>query len=103
MLKELVFTRKHAGEVYKFYTVKPEYMGETGCLGIEINTYVMVETPENGLGYTDTILLADIKMFDNNGYFSGYAKRAYTLDRYLPPYILKAIEKQMLKLLKTIL
>jgi hypothetical protein len=89
MIKELAFTRKHAGEVYKFYTIKPEYEGETGCLGVEIIPYVQVETPENCLGYSDTILL-------------GHTNTAYTLHRYLPPYILHAIEKQMIRLASTL-
>lgn len=85
MKRELVFTRKHRGEEYKFYTCIPEYKGEKGCLGIELSPYVEVETPENCFGYPDTILLS------NN-------KQAYTLNRYLQPSILKAIEKQMIKL-----
>ena len=88
MLKELVFTRKHRGEVYKFYIVRPEFEGEVGCLGIKVDPYVMVETPENDFGYTDTILL------------SNHTRTAYTLHRYLQPNVLKAIEKQMLNLLK---
>ena len=90
MIKELAFTRKHAGEVYKFYTIKPEYEGETGCLGIVLTPYVEVETPENAFGYPDTILLGS-----NTG-------NAYTLHRYMPPHILKAIEKQMLRLTSTL-
>ena len=96
------FTRKHAGEEYKFYINTPSYAGETGICGVEITPYVSVETPNNGLGYTDTILLTDVRVFDEDGYFLHFEKRAYTLNRYLPNYILKAIEKQMIDLLKKI-
>lgn len=102
MIKELAFTRKHAGEVYKFYTVKPEYEGETGCLGIVLTPYVEVETPENCFGYPDIILLTNVRDFDDEGYFVGYRQIAYTVHRYLPKHILKAIEKQMLKLASTL-
>ena len=89
MTKELAFIRKHAGEEYKFFIVKPDYDGEVGVLGIKIEPYVVVETPENAFGYPDTILLNS-------------KQNAYTLHRYLPPYILRAIEKQMLKLTLTL-
>ena len=89
MTKELIFTRKHAGEEYKFFIIRPEYIGEKGCLGIEITPYIEVETPENAFGYPDYILLSN-------------RKQAYTLHRYLQPYILKAIEKQMINLLNKI-
>lgn len=96
------FTRKHNGEAYEFYIVTPSYAGEKGCLGVEICPYVEVKTPENSFGYRDTILLHRVATFNNDGYFSGYAQKAYTLWRYLPPYILKAIEKQMLRLEETL-
>lgn len=90
MTRELAFTRKHARETYKFFVCKPEYEGEKGILGIEITPYVEVETPENCFGYPDYVLL---------GSRTG---KAYTLNRYMPPHILKAIEKQMLKLASTL-
>lgn len=81
MTTTLLFTRKFNKEEYKFFINEPEYVGEKGVCGIEITPYVSVETPDNGLGYTDTVLM-------DNG-------RAYTLNRYLQPWILKRIEKIM--------
>jgi hypothetical protein len=81
MTTTLLFTRKFNKEEYKFFINEPEYVGEKGVCGIEIEPYVHVETPENGFGYVDTILM-------QNG-------QAYTLHRYLQPWILKRIEKIM--------
>ena len=81
MKTTLVCTRKYNKEEYKFYLNEPDYAGERGVCGIEIEPYVSVETPENGFGYSDTVLM-------NNG-------KAYTLHRYLPLWILKKIEKKM--------
>ena len=81
MKTTLVCTRKYNKEEYKFFLNEPEYVGEKGCCGIEIEPYIHVETPENSFGYTDTVL------FDNG--------KAYTLNRYLQPWILKRIEKTM--------
>ena len=77
----LVCTRKYNKEEYKFYLHEPDYVGEKGICGIEVTPYVSVETPENGFGYSDTVLM-------NNG-------KAYTIHRYLPLWILKKIEKKM--------
>lgn len=53
-MKEItVATRKYLGETYTFILNIPSYDGETGCLGIEINPYITVETPENCFGYAD--------------------------------------------------
>ena len=75
----ILFTRKFNKEEYQFFIHEPEYIGEKGICGIEITPYIAVVTPDNGLGYTDTVL------FDNG--------KAYTLNRYLQPWILKRIEK----------
>ena len=89
MIKELVLTRKYAGENYYYYLNKPEYTGETGVCGMPITPYISCITPENSFGYTDTVLLNT----DNEG-----NKTAYTLHRYLQPWILKKIEKKMILL-----
>ena len=78
-----LFSRIYNKEEYKFFLNEPEYEGEKGVLGITLTPYVSVETPDNGFGYPDTILLSE-----GNG-------KAYTLHRYLPPWILKKIEKRM--------
>ena len=86
MTKELIATRKYNGEAYSFYINKPEYQGEKGCCGIEIVPYITVETPENGFGYSDTVIYDNIKDI------------AYTLNRYLQPWILKKIKATAKKL-----
>ena len=86
MKTTLVCTRKFNKEEYKFYLNEPEYVGEKGVCGIEIKPYVSVETPENCFGYSDTVLM-------NNG-------KAYTLNRYLPLWILKKIEKKMIQIIE---
>ena len=78
-------TRKFNKETYTFYLHEPSYAGETGVCGIEISSYISVVTPENCFGYTDTVLM------NSNG-------KAYTLHRYLQPYILKQIENKMREL-----
>jgi len=87
MFTTLVCTRKYNKEKYKFFLNEPEYVGEKGCCGIELKPYVHVETPENGFGYADTILL--------------YDGQAYTLHRYLQPWILKQIEKKMKEIISS--
>ena len=86
MKTTLVCTRKYNKEDYKFFLNEPEYVGEKGVCGIEIEPYVSVETPENCFGYSDTVLL-------NKG-------KAYTLNRYLPRWILKKIEQKMLDIMQ---
>ena len=67
-MKTTVFkTRKFDGETYTFYLHTPEFKGEKGCIGIELQPYITVETPENCFGYTDTFF------YDHNrksGYYS---------------------------------
>lgn len=77
MEKTLLFTRKFNGETYNFYMNKG-----VGCFGT-YTEYVSVETPKNDLGYNDTVLF-------------NYGK-AYTLNRYLQNWILKAITDTLLK------
>lgn len=77
------FSRHYEGEEYKFYLNKPSYPGEKGICGIEIDPYISVETPENGFGYPDTVLMNDI------------TKRPYTLNRGLANWKLKKIGEQM--------
>ena len=79
MITEVITTRRYNKETYIFKLNKPEYIGEKGILGIEITPYLSIETPENWAGYTDTVL------FDHG--------KAYTLNRYLPNWIKKRIEK----------
>lgn len=86
MKTTLIKTRRFKKESYLFYLNEPEYKGEKGPIGIELSHYVSVKTPENCFGYTDTIL------FTNSG-------EAYTLDRYLQPWILKECEKVSAKIL----
>ena len=81
MVSRVVCIRKYNKEEYRFYLNEPEYEGEKGIFGYEIEPYVSVETPENDFGYSDTVLM-------NNG-------KAYTIHRYLPLWILKKIEKKM--------
>ena len=86
MKTTLVCTRKYNKEEYRFYLNEPDYVGEKGICGIEVTPYVSVETPENGFGYSDTVLM-------NNG-------KAYTIHRYLPLWILKKIEKKMIQIME---
>lgn len=85
MKKTKLFTRRYNKEEYTFYKLVPEYADEKGILGIEEEPYIKVITPENGFGYIDTVLL------------SSSSKKAYTLNRDLPKWILKKIEIIMLK------
>lgn len=78
-----IATRKHRGEEYKFFLHTPETKGEKGIYGIEIEPFISVETPENGFGYPDTILMDHV------------TGGAYALHRYIAPSTLKAIQKQM--------
>jgi hypothetical protein len=80
MLKTLVKTRKFNKETYKVYLVQPSYEGEKGYLDMEIEPYVFVETPENCLGYSDTVL------FDSKGH-------GHTSYRYIQPWIVRELEK----------
>lgn len=77
MEKTLLFTRKFNGETYKFYMNTG-----IGCFGV-YSEYVSVETPKNDFGYTDTVLFCH--------------EKAYTLNRYLQNWILKAITETLIK------
>lgn len=85
MITTLICTRKYNKGEYKFFLNEPSYVGEKGVCGIELEPYVSVSTPENCFGYSDTVLL-------NHG-------KAYTLNRYLPRWILNCIEKRMLNIM----
>ena len=97
MKKELIQTRKHNKEEYKFYLYSPSYNGETGCLGIEITPYIEVETPENCFGYPDYVRLCTVLKYDEKGK-SYYDVDIVTTHRYLQPYIKKQLKRQMLDL-----
>ena len=80
MEKILIKTRRFNKETYEVYLCKPSYDGETGVCGIEVEPYVIVETPENCFGYVDTI------HFNSIGY-------GYCLHRTLPNWIMRELEK----------
>ena len=86
MILKFLGKRKHNGEEYKIFVKLPAYDGETGIFGVEVKPCIEIETPENCFGYPDYVL------FDNR-----YG-RAYTLNRYLQPYILRALERQTEKI-----
>lgn len=86
MKTTLVCTRKYNKEEYKFYLHEPDYVGEKGILGVEITPYVSVETPENGFGYSDTILM--------NG------NTVYSLNRYIPKWILNRVGKKIQEIME---
>lgn len=82
MEKITLFTRKYNKKTYTFILNKP-HPGELGLLGLPIKPYISIKTPENSLGYNDTILF-------NNG-------APYTLYRYTPKWILKAAKNAIIK------
>ena len=67
MIQIQIATRKYAKETYTFFLHLPEYEGETGILNVEIEPYLTVQCPENGLGYTDTFFYNSQK---KDGYFA---------------------------------
>lgn len=71
--------RKINKETYTFILNVPEYKGEKGVLGIELEPYIIVETPENSFEYSDTFFY---NYEQNNGHF------AY---RYHPEWIKRKI------------
>ena len=99
MEKQLIQIRKHAGEEYKFYLYFPSYDGEVGCLNIEIEPYIEVETPENCFGYSDYVRLCEVLKFNEKGK-PYYDIEIYTSYRYLQPYIKRKLKRQMLSLYK---
>lgn len=80
MEERLIKTRKFNKETYKVYLCTPTYNGETGYLGVEIEPYVVVETPQNSFGYEDYV------HFNSIGY-------GYCLHRTLPNWIMRELEK----------
>lgn len=77
-MKELLFTRKYNKEEYRFFL-------ETMISWVDgkPKKYLSVETPENCFGYPDYV------HFSNGD--------AYTLHRYLQPWILKRIKDAVIK------
>jgi hypothetical protein len=78
MIKTLIKTMRYNKEDYNFYTYKG-----VGICGF-YDEVVICETPDNGLGYTDSVLM------NSDG--------VYTLHRYLTPWIKRKIEKQMINI-----
>ena len=77
-MEKLIKTRKFNKEKYNFYLKDMIFNNETVY-------YISCETPSNCFGYPDTILLNS-------------KNQAYTLHRYLQPWILNKIELIMLEL-----
>lgn len=100
MERRLEQTRKHNGEEYKFYYIFPSYKGETGVLGQEIRPYIEVETPENGFGYPNLIVLDRQWHFNSDGKFDGYERVPVVYRRHENRSLLKKITKQILTLEK---
>ena len=78
MTQELLFTRKYNKKTYSFYLNKG-----VGALGL-YSEYISVDIPVNDFDYPDTIL------FNSAG-------KPYTLNRYLQPWILKAVTDAIIK------
>lgn len=88
-----VLRRKYNGEEYVFYknSIIRERNGEE-------EAYFTCFTPENALGYPDIVLVDhNAWTLDEKGYRI-YKPRAYTLYRYLQPWILKRICKTIMEL-----
>lgn len=100
MERRLEQVRKHNGEEYKFYYISPSYEGETGVLGQEIRPYIEVETPENGFGYPNLIVLDRQWRFNSDGKFDGYERVPVVHHRHENRSLLKKITKQILTLEK---
>lgn len=77
-MEELLFTRKYNKEEYCFIITTMISWGDG-----KPKKYLSVETPANCFGYHDYVIF-------NNG-------NAYTLYRYLQPWILKKIKEAVIK------
>lgn len=77
-MEELLFTRKYNKEEYRFFLKTM-----TSWVDGKPKKYLSVETPENCFGYPDYV------HFSNGN--------AYTLYRYLQPWILKRIKEAVVK------
>ena len=67
-MKTTIFkTRKFNGGTYVFELHTPDYVGEKGCLGVEITPYITVTTPCNDFGYEDTFIYNHMR---KNGHYS---------------------------------
>lgn len=81
MTNKIIKVRRIQKENYTFILHLPDYIGEVGILGLEVNPYISIQTPENCFGYNDTVLY-DIP-----------SKQLYTLNRHLQPWIKKELLK----------
>lgn len=94
MTRELVQTRKHNGEKYNFFLCSPQYKGETGILGIELEPYVEIETEDNSI-----ISIREYPTYDEQGKFTGYEKYLYSEYYYMSKGTKKALLKQVIALM----
>lgn len=83
MERTYLFSRRFAGEEYKFYIV-------------EANDYcfICVETPANGFGYTDTIRICPPDIFQK---MSGLKYGYYSYHRHHPKWIMERIAARLYK------
>ena len=81
-------TRKYDGEEYTFRLEVPAYEGETGILGVECEDVFYIESPENGLGYTDTYI------------YNPRYKKGHWSWRYHPAWITRKIKETCDRLYK---
>lgn len=100
MKRELMQTRRHNGEEYKFYYISPSYKGEKGILGVEIDPYIEVETPSNWCGYPNTVTLESRIHYDEQGEFDGSIRVPVCHERRENKSLLKRLTKQILSLEK---
>lgn len=89
---DVVAIRRYAGETYKFI-----YNETVSWVTGDKMRYFTCETPENAFGYPDTVLV-DMNAWKWEDGRQVFEPRAYTLHRYLPPWILKRIRGVILRL-----
>lgn len=82
-----LFKRRYNGGTYTFYINKT-----ISCVEGKDMVYISCDTPENAFGYPDTILYSRPDIY---GFYG-----CYTLNRFLPKWILRKIEVQFLRLMK---
>ena len=93
-----IISRKYNKEVYTFYLNE-----HVNYITKKFEKYISVKTPKNFLGYEGLILLQkksdiDIKLELQSGKNEVELYQAYSVDRYIPKYILKKIQKKMIYL-----
>ena len=93
-----IIKRKYNKETYTFYLNE-----NLNHFTNEIEKSIVVRTPENSLGYVNTIMLhkkndLEIKLELQNGAKEVNIYEAYATTRYIPKWILKQVEKKMLYL-----